>query len=477
MPLCPFHPLRLSAPVLLAVLASACTVGPEYARPESPPPAPWLESTAIGEVDTRWWQAFGDPELDRLVALAAASSPDVKETRARLAEARAGRDAAAGGAMPQVQAQGSATTNRLSENGQIPIGNFPGFERDFDLFDLGFDASWEIDLWGRNRRVVEAAEARVAVAEWSSRDVTLAVVAEVARNYFEMRTAQAELAEAQVQADSLAELAMLAKLRFDAGEDDRRAVDDAAGQVANARVAQAQAEAAVGSAAYRIAALLGVRPETIVPQLRASAAPVPLPPDAIAMGIRSDLLERRPDVRRAERDLAASTAEVGVATADLFPRFSLMGGFGQQGRALGQIDSGSSTRFSVGPSFSWPVFSGGRIRAQIRAADARTDAAAARYEKAVTGALADSESAANRFARAQIARREAAAAEAAAQSAVDLANLRFRRGEDNRLMLRQAQVKLVQTRSQLAKAKGAEAQAAIALYKALGGGWQDGVRE
>ena len=470
----PRRPIPMTTALLLAALAAGCTVGPDYKAPAAPPPAPWLESGETGAVDAQWWHAFGDPELDRLVALAIASSPDVKEARARLAEARAGRDAAAGGALPQAGVNGAATRNELSENGQIPIGNFPGFQRRFNLFDLGFDASWELDLWGRNRRQVEVAEARADAAEWSSRDVTLAIIAEVARNYVELRAGQAELAEAEAQARSLDDLAALARLRFDAGEDSRASAADAAAQAANARAAKAQAEAGVAMSTYRIAALLGVTPETLVPALRDSSAPVPLPPESIAMGIRSELLERRPDVRGAERQLAAATADVGLATADLFPRFSLMGSIGQQGREVGQLDSGASTRFSVGPSFSWPIFSGGRIRAQIRAADARSDAAAARYEKAVTGALADSESAANRFARAQTARREAQVAEVSAQTACDLAKLRYERGEDNRLQFEQARVRLAQARSQAARAMSAEAQAAIALYKALGGGWQQG---
>jgi len=467
--------LAILAPSLLVL--AGCTVGPDYKRPALPPTASsWMESDATGPeatgpVDAQWWKAFGDPELDRLVAMAIASAPDLREAEARLAEARAGRDAAAGGALPQVEAKGSATRNRLSENGQIPIGNFPGFQRDFSLFDLGFDASWEIDLWGRNRRQVEAAGARVEAAEWSKRDVTLAIIAETARNYVELRAAQAQLKEALAQQASLEDLARLTRMRFAAGEDTRQAAEDAAGQAANAKGAAAQAEAAVATAAYRIATLLGKPPEDVVPGLKDSVAPVPLPPATIAMGIRSQLLERRPDVRAAERQLAAATADIGVATADLYPRFSLLGSVGQQGRSVDDLASSASTRFSVGPSFSWPIFSAGRIRAQIRQSDARADAAAARYEKAVTGALSDSESAANRWSRARVAREQAEAAVASASTAFDLATLRFKSGEDNRLQLDQAHIRLAQAHERLAQLASGESQAAVALYKALGGGW------
>ncbi|MFT3968124.1 MAG: TolC family protein, partial [Sphingobium sp.] len=224
---------------------------------------------------------------------------------------------------------------------------------------------------------------------------------------------------------------------------------------------------------YRIAALAGAPPEEVAPGLLATAAPVPRSPDTILAGLRSDLLERRPDIRRAERELAAATADIGVARADLFPRFSLFGSIGQQARHGSDLADGASTRFQIGPSFSWPIFAGGTIRAQIRAADARADAAAARYEKAVLGALADSEAAINRFLNARAAQGEADAAFAAQQGAFALAQQRVGRGEDDRLaLMRAARARLSSERGAIngARAKG---QAAIALFKALGGGWRE----
>jgi len=464
---------RLLSPLLLGAALAGCTVGPDYKRPETPAASTgkWLEPGAPGQVDLAWWNAFGDAQLSALVERAIAGAPDLKEARARLAEARANRDAVVGGRLPTVSASGSATENRISKNGQLPIGQIPGVDREFRLFDLGFDASWEIDLWGRRTRQTQAANARAEAAEYGQRDVMLTLIAELARSYFDLRAAQADAATAEATATADADLARLTRLRSDAGEastlDAERA--DAAARASASAVPNARAQAA--AAAYRIAALLGVAPEEAVPGLVATA-PLPASPDAILVGVRSELLERRPDIRQAERELAAATADVGVATADLFPRFSLIGGIGQQARTPGDLFSGDSTRLQIGPSFSWPIFSGGTIRAQIRAADARADAAAARYEKAVTGALSDSESAINRFLNARASEADAAASLERERAAFALAERRASSGEDDRLTLLRAQESLLAAQRRADQARATKGQAAIALYKSLGGGWK-----
>lgn len=460
---------RFPSTLLLLALAG-CTVGPDYERPETAIAESWLEPAVPGVVDAEWWRSFGDPQLTSLIERAIASSPDLREAEARLAEARANRDAARGGRMPQVEATGAATRNVLSENGQLPIADIPGFDREFSLFDLGFDASWELDFWGRNRRQVEAAEARVDAALWGRRDVLISLLAELARNYVELRGAQADLEVAEKQVAAQTELARLTQLRFDAGEATRIEAEQAESQHAAAAATRDRLAGEATAAAYRIAVLVGDPPEEVVPELR-EHAPIPEPPVTIVSGVRSELLERRPDIRRAERELAAATADVGVATADLFPRFSLLGSIGLQARDPGDLLSEGSGRLAIGPSFSWPIFSGGRIRAQIRAADARTQAAAARYDKAVIGALAESESAANRFANASSAAAAASAALERESAAYRLTRLRVERGEDDRLVLMRAQLRRLEARVRERDAAEGRATAAIALYKALGGGW------
>ena len=461
---------KLAFPALL--LVSACTtVGPDYAAPESAVADDWLEPASSAAIDPRWWDNFGDPMLASLIEQALAGSPDVAEARARLAEARANRDAVRGAQLPEAQASGSATQNRLSENGQIPLANVPGFDPEFSLFDLGFDASWEIDFWGRHARRAEVAEARVGAGEAALHDVLVTLTGEIARTYVALREAQAQERAARETAGALAELARLTELRYRAGESSRLEYESAASAAESAEQRVPQATAASAAAAYRLGRLAGQPPEAIVPELLAPQ-PIPNAPEAILVGVRSELLSRRPDVRRAERELAASSAQIGVATADLFPRFSLLGGLGFQARSVSDLFAGESLRYAIGPSFSWPIFAGGRIRAQIRGAEAANAAALARYEAAVLGALADSESAINGFLADK--RREdfAQAALARQQDAFALVEQQFEAGEINRLALEQARLDLVARERELAEARAGAATAAAALYKALGGAWQ-----
>lgn len=459
-------------PLLVAATALAgCTVGPDYAKPEVKAATEWSEPGSIGQVDLAWWERFGDPQLTALVERAVAGSPDLAQAEARLAEMRANRDAAAGGRLPSAVAKGSATENVLSEKGQLPVGRIPGIQRDFSLFDIGFDASWELDLWGRRTRQLQGAEARVEAALYARRDVMLTLIAEVARNYLDLRAAQADLASIEGLAAAQAELARLTGLRFRAGEASRLDLDRAESAARSSAAGVPDAKARAAGIAYRIAVLVGEPPEQVVPGLLA-VQPMPTSPDEILVGVRSELLERRADIRRAERELAAATPDIGVATADLFPRFSLIGGIGQQAQNPGDLFSLGSTRLQIGPSFSWPIFSGGTVRAQIRAADARAEGAAARYEAAVIGALGDSEAAINRFLNARAALAEGEAALSREASAYRLAEKRQKSGEDDRLTLNGARQSLLaaeRRRDQFALAK---AQAAIALFKALGGGWR-----
>ncbi|MXP29305.1 efflux transporter outer membrane subunit [Porphyrobacter algicida] len=462
-----------AALALVALLASCTTVGPDYQAPvagEMASPA-WNEPAPLGEVDLVWWRQFGDPLLTQLVEQTIADSPDVRIAEARLAEARANRDAIAGRQLPNVTTSGRASENVLSENGTLPVGSLPGLSREYSLFDLGFDASWEIDLWGRNRRSLEGANARADAALEAKRDVQLMLAGEIARAYFDLREAQARVQVARQQLASNQALARLTHLRFTAGEANRIEAQRADVASSNSAGALQQAEAHASSFAYQIASLMGVAPESIVPELRVLRA-IPASPDTILVGIRTDLLQRRPDIRRAERNMAAASADIGVATADLFPRFSLFGSLGQQARSVGDLASPNSTRLAIGPSFSWPIFSGGQTRAQIAASDARYDAAVGAYEKAVNTSLSDSESAINRFARAREAANEARAALNSEQASFRLVQRRVSAGEDDHLALERARLSLCLASTAYDAASANEGRAAAALYKSLGGGWQ-----
>ncbi|WP_338446321.1 TolC family protein [Pelagerythrobacter marensis] len=454
-------------------LAGCAAVGPDYEAPATAVTDAWIEPVSAGAVDPAWWRQFGDEGLTALIERAMAGSPTVEQARARLAEARANRDAVVGRRLPEVGAQAAATENRIAENGQIPVGQVPGFDPRFSLFDLGFDASWEVDLWGRRTREAQGAEARVGAAEAGLHDVLVVLGAEIARSYMDLREAQASIAQVAASAGAQGELARLTTLRYRAGESSKLDADRAAAEAAVAEQRLADVRARESAAAYRLATLVGEPPEALVPMLR-NDGPVPASPETILVGVRSQLLRRRPDVRIAERELAAAVADVGVATADLFPRFSLVGGIGTQSRAAGDLFGSESLRFSLGPTFSWPIFSGGRIRAQIRAADARADVAAARYENAVIEALADSESAINRYLEAQNAEAAAARALAAQREAFALAERRFALGEDDRLSHERARLEMLARQQAFSQARADTARAAIGVFKALGGGWRAG---
>jgi len=463
---------RLSTLLMLVSGLAGCTaVGSDYAPPKTVVAAKWIAPVDEHAPDQQWWRSLNDPTLDRLVELALAGSLDLREAQARLREARAQRDAVRGQSYPEVTASGTVTENRLSENGQLPIGDLPGFDPTFSLFDLGFDASWEIDLWGRNRRATEGADARAQAAGEGLRGATLSLIAEVCRTYVDLRAAQARQASARADATAQAKIAQLVGERYRAGEASRFDFARADAQAQSTASIVDNLEADARAAAYRIAVLTGRPPEAVVAALL-PPADLPQSPGSISAGLRSDLLRRRPDIRQAERELAASVADVGVATADLFPRFSLIGSIGQQSRTAGDLTAGDSTRFQIGPALHWPLFSGGRMRALVRAADARSDAALVRYERAVLSALADSESALNRLAAAEATRRKVVAARDQTSLALDLARQRYRAGEDDLVVLLTAQSAFSTAERQSVDARAAELAAFIAAHKALGGGWE-----
>ncbi|HTT43117.1 MAG TPA: efflux transporter outer membrane subunit [Steroidobacteraceae bacterium] len=459
-------------PLTAAVaLLCACAVGPDYKPPANLPAGDWLNSADSAPVDLTWWQGLHDPLLEELIQAAVAHNLDLKAADAHLREARANREAIGGGAWPQVNLTGSATRNAWSENGPIPVQRVPGFQRYYNLFEAGFDASWEIDLWGHNRRAVEGATARAVAAEEARRETLMRVITEVARSYVDLRSAQQQGASVKADADAQADIAKLVAERLRTGEASRFDFLRADAQARSTRALLPDLDADAHAAVYRLALLSGQTPEALATRLLAPQV-LPTSPALIATGLRSEVLRRRPDVRAAERQLAAATADVGVATAELFPRLSLVGSIGQQALTAQEFTSSNSTYFSVGPSLHWPIFAGGTLRANVRAADARADAAGASYEAAVLGALSDSESAVNRLAAAQQTRTERDLARRQSEEALALARQRYRAGEDDLIVLLQSQSAYSTAEQQSIAAQAAALTAMISLYKALGGGWQ-----
>ncbi len=460
--------LILAAPILLA----ACTVGPDYHRPATPGEAgAWVSRTGTGDVDLVPWAGLGDPILSDLITRAVAANLDIAEAQAKLREARAQRGVTRAQGLPSASLSGSAEQIRTSLNGQFPAKNIPFYDRNFSLFDAGFDVSWEIDLWGGQRRALQSADRQIDATRARVGDVRLQTVAEVVRTYAQLRGAQASLANVRANAKSAGDTARIVGERFRAGEaarfDDSRAEEQA--RTAAADIPGLEAD--VRAAAFKLGLLTGRAPEDVAALIE-PAAPLPAPPANVAVGARADVLRRRPDIRAAEADLAAATANIGVETASLYPRLSLSGSFSQQARQTGDLFSGSSFGFAVGPRLSWAIFDAGKVRAQIRAADARADQAAARYTRVILAALADSETAINRYAAARTTAREREAARAASQTSLDLARQRYRAGEDDLLALLQAQSAYSSADRAALQASELALEAFATLLKALGGGWQ-----
>lgn len=453
-----------------ALTLSACAVGPNYRAPDSPVRESWIAPIDTAEVDTTWWRALGDPLLAQLVSVALVDNKDVAEAGARVREARAARDAVRGRARPQLGLTASVTENRLSSNGQLPVTDIPGFDSEYVLGDVGFDASWEVDLWGSARRKEESASARAQATVEARHGTLLRIVAEVVRSYVDLRAAQAIRVTRLEEVEALEEVARIVERRVIAGASSNFDLVRARAQASAAAAEIPEIEARAAAAAFAIALLTGRPPEALAGQLGVPRS-LPAGDPPVSAGLRTDLLRRRPDVRQAERDLAAATSDTAAARAERFPRLTLVGGVGQQAREAGDLLDDDSRRFQFGPILRWPIFSGGRIAAQIRVADARAAAAAIRYERAVLTALSDSETSINRYVASRAARLAWETARSDAASAVRIARQRYLAGEDDLLLLLQAQIALAAAERARINAHAAQLQYLAVLYKALGGGW------
>lgn len=466
----PSSPKLLSG-VALPLLLSACALGPDYQAPQPRIATSWSGEAQAGAVESgAWWKDLNDPMLDALIEDMLTRNPDLREAQARLAEARANQDAVRGGRLPQVSTSASANQMVLSENGQLPIGQIPGVSRDFGLFDVGFDASWEIDLWGRQARQREAAQARTQAAALSVEGTRLQLIAELARAYVNLRLTQSDEASARESLALRKQLADLTGLLAKAGEVSQIEANRTQSDADSAQLSLSDAQASTRAAALQVARLVGAQPADLLARLEVAGA-IPLPPAAIGAGLPSELLRRRPDILAAERELAASSADIGVARADQFPRLSLGLAFGQQARVVSDLLDSESSRLQAGPSLLWPIFNGGRARAMVRAADARAQGAAARYDAAVIGALTDSETAINRFDRSLAAYKAAQAAAEQDEAIYRLARQRQQAGEDDRIIFARAGLTRLAATQQLARTQAGAVESSIALHKALGGGW------
>jgi outer membrane protein, multidrug efflux system len=469
---------------LLVLLLAGCTVGPDYAKPDLAVPAGYLEAPHPGAAQLdRWWQGFGDAQLTSLVEQALQQNLDVEMASARLREARAHERVAGAEASPEVAAVASVTRQRISENA-IPIppgsggGGGAGFAlpgEEFTTWRAGFDASWEIDLFGRNRREREAAGARTGAAIWSRRDVQVSVAAEVASAYFRLRTLQARAANAAAELDRLQRFEQLVAARRRGGLVTGQDLEQQRSERARAAAAIPALEAQAKAEIHSLGVLTGQSPESLAAVL-APAAQLPAAP-AIPAGLPSDLLRRRPDIRVAERELAAATADIGVAVADLYPRFSLTAAPAMVSTALGSLLEWGSRSFSAGAALDRPIFDGGRRRATIEVRNAQQEQAMISYRKAVLAGLGDVEDSLANVSGHRQRLGELEQALATATRAEEIARTRYRGGLVTLTDVLQAQARRLTLEEQLIETRGTLARDTVALVKALGGGWSEETTE
>lgn len=470
-------------PFAACVLLAGCRVGPDYQPPAVKLPEQWgepLSGCATGQVNrvSAWWKSFNDAELDALIERAAATNLNLRIAEARVRQSRAQRGLAQADLWPSIDGSGSYSRQRQSENqpilGDISIPSTVPFEN--NVYQAGFDAAWELDLFGGKHRAIEAADADLVAVEYERHEVLVTLLSEVARHYVVIRGAQRQLAVLQSQIAAQAETLTITENRVKIGAATELDAQRAAALLATIQSQVPPLETTVQTAIHRLGVLLDLHPDALRDELSVTKPLPPVPPE-VPVGLPSDLILHRPDVRKAERRLAADTARIGQVKSELFPKFFLTGAVGQSSAGAGDFFSSSSRTWSIGPSVQWRIFDFGRVRSQIRAQIAVQDQASLSYEQVILNSLEEVENALVAYAKEQEHRRLLAQAVSAHQKAVELANEQYNEGLGNYLDLLDTQRALYVAQGDLAQSERTVAVNLIMLYKALGGGWDNSVAQ
>ncbi len=457
----------LCAGVMLSLLVACVTVGPDYSTPTAPLPAAWrTKPVAAPSTDARalahWWTLLDDPILSNLVTRAVADGLDVRAAEARVREARARRAVAGADRFPTLTTSAAASRTRTRAQ------NVPQVTT--NLYSLGFDASWEADVFGGKRRALEAADANLQAAQEDLRDVLVTLVAEVALNYTEVRAFQSRVAIAEANLAAQTEIHDIVRWRFEAGLTTQLDVDQATFSLEQTRAQIPTLRAGLEQAKSRLAVLLGQPPGSLA-EILAKPEPVPVAPLAVAVGVPAEVLRRRPDVRRAERQLAAQTAQVGVATAARYPNFALIGSIGLEALSLSNFFSAATRTAQLAGNASWTLFDAGRLRESVEVQSALQEQALVQYEASVLGALNDVENALVAYAEEQERLQSLQAAAAAAERASALARQQYTAGLIDFQSVLDSQRSVLSLQDQVASSRADTTSDLIRLYKALGGGW------
>ncbi len=461
----------------LALILSGCKVGPNFKPPQAKVPPGWTGITKTPSAQpsaitaqppdlTEWWRKFNDPKLVALVDEALKQNLDLQLAEARLRQARASRGVVAGGLWPAINSTADYRRQRLSTGRTGPAVGPQ------DLFLAGLDAVWEMDIFGGIRRNVESAGANILAARESIHDVQVTLAAEVALNYLQLRGFQQQIAIAQNNLKAQQHTADITRQRFNAGFVSGLDVANADAQVASTESTIPVLETAARQSIYALSVLLARLPADLVAEL-STTEPLPTTPPEVPVGLPSELLRRRPDIRQAEAQLHAATAQIGVAVADLFPKFSLTGSITYQANLVQNWFTDPSRSWAFGPSVSWPVFQGGSIRSNIKVQEALRDQSYITYQKTVLGALQEVENALIAFNKEWEHRKALNDAVVANRKAVDLSTQLYTQGATDFLNVLSAQRSLFASEDALVQSNRNVATDLVAIYKALGGGWQD----
>ncbi|MEK6703998.1 MAG: efflux transporter outer membrane subunit [Planctomycetota bacterium] len=469
--------MKHTNPTLALLLApcltlAGCTVGPDFKEPQAQTPESWaglgtsassagVTSTPVpGPADiAAWWTQFNDPVLTSLIERAAAGNLTLAQSDTIVRQARAARTVAGSGLYPSVDASVNASRSRSGGR----TGN---------LFRAGFDATWELDIFGGVRRGVEAADAQIDSALFDRDAVMVTIAGEVATTYLDLRGAQRQLAITRQNLEAQQASLDLTQQRFDAGFIGALDVVNAKANLTQTSSQLPGYDAQIHASIYALSVLLGRTPGELLAELSSDApSDAAVPPSEVPIGLPSELLLRRPDIQRAQADLRAATARIGVAIADQYPRFSLTGSLGTQGNRVASLGTLADRYWSIGPAASLPIFSGGRIEGNIEQARAAADQALLAYRASVLVALQDVETALVNFTREQ--QRRAALIESveANRQAVDLSLQLYTAGRSDFLNVLSAQRQLYSTQAALTQSQTVVGTNLVALYKSLGGGW------
>ena len=475
---CPFTSLYM---VLLILMSSACTtLGPDFAKPDVAEPGDWLEEEQASfqstSFDTReWWKVFNDPALDSLVDTAYRQNLSLQVAGLRIFEARAQLGIATGLQYPQQQSVGgSAQAVGLSENSPNFFSTFA--DDRFKDYQLGFDAAWELDFWGRYRRGIESAESNLSATVADYDNALVSLTAEVARVYITIRTLQERLAIALNNIKLQQESLRIADVRFRNGATTELDVQQARSNLADTQAQVPALQRSQRQAMNGLSILLGMPPANLTDMLGETGS-IPVAPSQVAVGIPAELLRRRPDVRSAEMLASSQSALIGVAETDLYPRFGLLGSIGYQTSDAGSSSASDlfdsdSLAYSVGPSFTWNILNYGRIKNNVRVEDSRYQQTLVNYQDTVLRAYQEVEDAMIGFVQSQKESGFRAKAATASKRSTEIANIQYREGAVDFQRVIDTERALVLNQDRWTSSRGEIVLNLVAMYKALGGGWE-----